>query len=363
MNKILFIDRDGTLLIEPKDTFQIDSIEKLEFLPGVISNLSKIFNELEYKLVLITNQDGLGTKSFPTESFLAPQEMMLKTFESEGVFFEDIFIDKSFPEDNSETRKPKTGFLQKYIYGNYDMKNSYVIGDRTTDVELAQNLGCGKIFIGEDCKLKTDLTTQSWNEIYNYLKTVPRTANVNRVTNETKISISLNLDNEKNYNINTGIGFFDHMLEQFAKHAQIQLIVDCNGDLHVDKHHTIEDIAISIGEAFNQALGMKKSINRYGFVLPMDDCLAKIALDFGGRPWLEWDVDFKREYIGEVPTELFMHFFKSFSDSAKCNLNIKATGNIEHHKIEAIFKGFAKSVRMAIDKNSIYEVPSTKGIL
>jgi len=362
MKKALFIDRDGTLVIEPPIDFQLDSLEKLEFYPGVFQWLSKIAIELDYELVMVTNQDGLGTDSFPEETFWPAQNKILKAVENEGVKFTEILIDKSFPEDNAPTRKPRTGLLNKYIYGDYDLANSYVIGDRATDIELADNLKAKGIFIGEKNEAAV-LCTTSWAEIYNFLKAIPRKASVSRITNETKIEIAINLDGTGKSNLSTGIGFFDHMLEQIAKHGNLDLEVTVNGDLEIDEHHTIEDVAITLGDAFLKALGSKKGIERYGFLLPMDDCLAQVAIDFGGRPWLVWEADFKRESVGEMPTEMFMHFFKSFSDAAKCNLNIKAEGSNEHHKIEAIFKAFAKAIKMAVSNSGNYSIPSTKGTL
>ena len=364
MKKVLFIDRDGTLILEPPTDFQVDSLEKLEFYPKVIQNLAKIVTELDYELVMVTNQDGLGTDSFPEEDFRIPQEKMLKTLENEGIVFSDLLIDDSFESDNSPNRKPRTGLLQKYIYGNYDLKNSFVIGDRKTDVELAKNLGTESIFIAEENFEDATLTTQSWDEIYQYLKQIPRKVKVKRKTKETEIMVELNLDGSGKSNINTGLAFFDHMLEQISKHGNFDLEVNVNGDLEVDEHHTIEDTALVLGTCFEQALGSKKGIERYAFALPMDDCLAQVALDFGGRNWLVWNVDFKREKIGDVPTELFYHFFKSFTDTGKCNLNIQCEGENEHHKIESIFKAFAKVLRDAVkqDQNN-FSIPSTKGIL
>ena len=364
MKKVLFIDRDGTLILEPPTDFQVDSLEKLEFYPKVIQNLAKIVTELDYELVMVTNQDGLGTDSFPEEDFRIPQEKMLKTLENEGIVFSDLLIDDSFESDNSPNRKPRTGLLQKYIYGNYDLKNSFVIGDRKTDVELAKNLGTESIFIAEENFEDATLTTQSWDEIYQYLKQIPRKVKVKRKTKETEITVELNLDGSGKSNINTGLAFFDHMLEQISKHGNFDLEVNVNGDLEVDEHHTIEDTALVLGTCFEQALGSKKGIERYAFALPMDDCLAQVALDFGGRNWLVWNVDFKREKIGDVPTELFYHFFKSFTDTGKCNLNIQCEGENEHHKIESIFKAFAKVLRDAVkqDQNN-FSIPSTKGIL
>ncbi|QBO59422.1 bifunctional histidinol-phosphatase/imidazoleglycerol-phosphate dehydratase HisB [Chryseobacterium salivictor] len=364
MKKVLFIDRDGTLIIEPPINLQVDSLEKLEFYPKVIQNLAKIVNELDYELVMVTNQDGLGTDSFPEEDFRIPQEKMLTILANENIVFADLLIDNSFETENSPNRKPRTGLLQKYIYGNYDLKNSFVIGDRKTDVELAKNLGTQSIFIGKENLEDATLTTESWDEIYQYLKQIPRKAKISRKTKETEITIELNLDGSGKSNINTGLAFFDHMLEQISKHGNFDLEILVNGDLQVDEHHTIEDTALVLGTCFEQALGSKKGIERYAFALPMDDCLAQIALDFGGRNWLVWNVDFKREKIGDVPTELFYHFFKSFTDTGKCNLNIQCEGENEHHKIESIFKAFAKVLRDAVkqDQNN-FSIPSTKGIL
>ncbi len=361
--KVLFIDRDGTLTIEPPVDYQLDSLEKLEFYPGVFQGLSKIVRELDFELVMVTNQDGLGTDSFPEKTFWPAQNKIIQAFENEGIVFSEILVDKSFPEENSPTRKPRIGLLQKYMHGNCDLENSYVIGDRSTDIELAQNLQCKGIFISEDQNEYASLTTKSWDDIYSYLKSKPRKAIVSRKTQETNINIELNLDGAGQSSISTGLGFFDHMLEQIAKHGNIDLFMTVDGDLEIDEHHTIEDVAITLGEAFIEALGSKKGIERYGFLLPMDDCLTQVAIDFGGRPWLVWDAQFNREMIGEMPTEMFMHFFKSFSDAAKCNLNIKAEGKNEHHKIESVFKAFAKAIKMAITKTNNYSIPSTKGSL
>ncbi|MEN4760572.1 bifunctional histidinol-phosphatase/imidazoleglycerol-phosphate dehydratase HisB [Chryseobacterium sp. C39-AII1] len=364
MKKVLFIDRDGTLILEPPVDFQVDSLEKLEFYPGIFQNLSKIVKELDFELVMITNQDGLGTESFPYDDFIKPQEKMLQAFKNEGIVFNDILIDKSFEHENLPTRKPGTGMLGKYIYGNYDLENSLVIGDRITDIQLAKNLGIKAIFINKIQNDEADLTTENWSEIYSYLKQIPRKAKVSRKTNETDIEIEINLDGKGDSEISTGLHFFDHMLEQISKHGNLDLKIKVNGDLKVDEHHTIEDTGIVLGEAVLKALGNKKGIERYGFLLPMDDCLSQIALDFGGRPWLVWDADFKREKIGDVPTEMFFHFFKSFTDSAKCNVNIKSEGENEHHKIESIFKAFAKAIKMAVKQTDInFNLPSTKGSL
>ena len=362
MKKVLFIDRDGTLVIEPPIDYQLDSLEKLEFYPGVFQGLSKIVAELDYELVMVTNQDGLGTSSFPEDTFWPAHNKMLQAFKNEGIEFSEILIDRSFPEENAPTRKPNTGLLNKYIFGDYDLENSYVIGDRATDIELAKNLKSKSVFIGDNNELAT-LSTTNWSEIYQFLKATPRKASINRKTKETDINVELNLDGSGKGSFSTGIGFFDHMLEQISKHGNIDLNVQVKGDLEIDEHHTIEDVALTLGDAFLQALGSKKGIERYGFLLPMDECLAQVAIDFGGRPWLVWEANFEREMIGEMPTEMFMHFFKSFTDAAKCNLNIKAEGENEHHKIEAIFKAFAKAIKMAKMKTENYSIPSTKGIL
>lgn len=360
--KVLFIDRDGTIIREPED-FQIDSFEKLEFLPNSISSLSKIARELNYELVMVSNQDGLGTDSFPEDTFWPVHNFIINTLKNEGVNFAEIFIDPSFEHENKPTRKPGTAMLSKFIYGNYDLENSFVIGDRKTDIKLAENLGSKSIFIGEEENTLATFVTQDWNEIYQYLKSAPRIGKVKRETLETSINIEVNLDGSGVSEINTGLPFFDHMLQQISRHGNLDLKVQAKGDLEIDEHHTVEDTAIALGDAFLQALGNKKAISRYGFLLPMDDCLAQVAVDFGGRPWLVWEAAFKREKIGDVPTELFFHFFKSFSDQARCNLNIKAEGDNEHHKIEATFKAFAKAVKMAVSKTENYNIPSTKGIL
>lgn len=375
MKKVLFIDRDGTLILEPPVTFQIDSLEKLEFYPFVFKYLDKIATELDYELVIVSNQDGLGTPSNSMENFLPPHEKMLKAFENEGIHFADIFLDPTFEHENAPTRKPRTGMLTKFIEnreGAYDLKNSFVIGDRVTDVQLAKNLGCRGIYLSDndltikELNLEKDcaLTTTSWKDIYEFLKLADRSASVRRTTKETDITISLNLDGTGQGKMETGLGFFDHMLDQLARHSGSDLSVKVVGDLHIDEHHTIEDTALALGEAYYQALGSKLGIERYGFCLPMDDCLAQVALDFGGRAWLVWEADFRREKIGDVPTEMFYHFFKSFSDAARCNLNVKVEGTNEHHKIEAIFKAFAKAIKMAIrrDANNM-QLPSTKGVL
>ncbi|MFQ3579456.1 MAG: bifunctional histidinol-phosphatase/imidazoleglycerol-phosphate dehydratase HisB [Bacteroidales bacterium] len=374
MKPVLFIDRDGTILIEPAVTEQIDSLELLSFLPNSISSLKAICNSGIYSMVMVTNQDGLGTASFPEETFWKPQNKMLEILKSESIHFDDIYIDRSFPHQNLPTRKPGTAMLTKYITGAYDIKNSYVIGDRVTDVELAKNLGCKAIFIAEEDKLKVleekqlshccALITTEWTKITEFLLLQQRKVVVERNTNETKIKITLNLDGSGKSDISTGIHFFDHMLEQLARHSNCDISIKAQGDLHIDEHHTIEDIGITLGMAFKQALGDKKFTERYGFLLPMDDCLAQVAIDFSGRAWLVWDVELKREKVGDMPTEMVMHFFKSFSDNAACNLNIKADGENEHHKIEAIFKAVAKSIKQAVNRNLNNAIlPSTKGVL
>jgi len=362
MKKVLFIDRDGTLIKEPED-FQIDSFEKLEFLPEAISSMAKIARELDYDLVLVSNQDGLGTSSFPENTFYPVQNFIIQTLKNEGVIFKDIYIDPSFEYENKPTRKPGTAMLNKYIYGNYDLQNSFVIGDRATDIQLAKNLGAQAIYINQKSEEGACLTTTQWSAIYQYLKSQPRIGIAKRKTLETNISVEINLDGSGKSNINTGLAFFDHMLEQISKHGNLDLNIQALGDLEIDEHHTIEDTALAFGDAFLQALGNKKAIERYGFVLPMDDCLAQVALDFGGRPWLVWEANFKREKIGDVPTEMFYHFFKSFSDQARCNLNIKVEGENEHHKIESIFKAFAKAIKMAVSRTENFNIPSTKGII
>lgn len=378
MQKLLFIDRDGTIIDEPKTDFQIDSLEKLEFLPKALSNLRKIAEETDYKLIMVTNQDGLGTDSFPEETFWPAHNKMLKTLENENIHFSAIHIDRSFPHENLPTRKPGTGLLTEYFdTEKYDLANSYVLGDRATDVQLAVNLGAKAVFITDgltnnliegftpEQKEATKLVTNDWDEIYEFLKLPARTASIERNTKETKIKIELNLDGTGQSEIHTGLGFYDHMLDQVAKHSGSDLKIFVEGDLHIDEHHTIEDTALALGEAYLKALGDKKGTNRYGFLLPMDEALAQVAIDFSGRPWLVWDASFKREKIGEMPTEMFYHFFKSFSDTSKCNLNIKCEGDNEHHKIEAIFKAFAKSIKMAVKRNlnEMNSLPSTKGVL
>ncbi len=363
MKKVLFIDRDGTLVIEPPIDYQLDNLEKLEFYPYVFQYLSRIVQELDYELVMVTNQDGLGTDSFPEETFHPAHNKVLQAFKNEGVVFSEVLIDRTFPDENAPTRKPGTALLTHYIKGDYNLAESFVIGDRKTDVQLAQNLGCQAIFINQENYPDAQLSTTSWKDIYQFLKSQHREATVIRNTNETQIEVKVDLDGNGKKEIQTGLGFFDHMLEQVAKHGNIDLFINAKGDLHIDEHHTIEDTAICLGKAFAQALGSKKGIERYGFLLPMDDCLAQVAIDFGGRAWIEWDATFRREKIGDMPTELFFHFFKSFSDHAQCNLNIKAEGDNEHHKIEAIFKAFAKSIKMAIRQTNNYAIPSTKGVL
>ena len=377
MKKVLFIDRDGTLVLEPED-YQVDSFTKLEFYPEVFQYLSKIAKELDYELVMVTNQDGLGTDVHPEENFWPVHQFIIKALENEDIYFSEILIDKTFPSENALTRKPNTGLLTRYINNpEYDLQNSYVIGDRITDVKLAKNLDSKGIFIANDENLGAEeiskeesleqyiaLKTTSWKAIYEFLKLEFRTASVERNTNETKIKIKLNLDGTGKSNIQTGLGFFDHMLDQIARHGQMDLDIKVSGDLEVDEHHTIEDTAIALGEVFSTALSNKLGIERYGFTLPMDDCLAQVAIDFGGRNWLVWDADFKREKIGEMPTEMFYHFFKSFTDGARANLNIKAEGQNEHHKIEAIFKAFAKAIKSAVKRDPEKMIlTSTKGML
>ncbi len=373
--KVLFIDRDGTLIVEPPVDYQIDSLEKLEFYPGVFQNLTRIVNNLDFELVIVSNQDGLGTDSFPEDTFWPAQNKMLTTLENEGISFSDIHIDPSLPEENSPNRKPGTGLLQKYFSDEYDLTRSFVIGDRVTDVQLAKNLGCKAIFLSDKNKdieeLEKagltnicDLITPYWDAISDFLLKTERAATVRRNTSETDIEVSINLDGTGNTDIYTGLGFFDHMLEQIGRHSGCDLAIRVNGDLNVDEHHTIEDTAIALGEAIKKALGDKRGMERYGFSLPMDDCSAQVLLDFGGRAWLVWDADFKREMVGDMPTEMFLHFFKSFSDAAACNLNIKAEGQNEHHKIEGIFKAFARAIKAAIRKDPFdNRLPSTKGVL
>lgn len=369
MKKVLFIDRDGTIIEEPED-FQVDSFAKLKFVPGAITWLAKIVAETDYELVMVTNQDGLGTASFPDETFHPVQDFIVKTLEGEGIRFDAICVDRTFAHENAPTRKPNTGLLTKYLNADYDLANSYVIGDRPTDVELARNLGSKAIFIRNgNFELQSDYDVEvnevtGWQEIYDLVRLPQRKASHRRTTKETDILVELNLDGNGKSQLNTGISFFDHMLEQLARHGSLDLKVECAGDLHIDEHHTIEDVAIALGEAFSIALKDKTGMERYGFALPMDDCLAQVAIDFGGRNWIVWEAEFKREMIGQMPTEMFFHFFKSFSDKALCNLNIKAEGTNEHHKIEAIFKAFAKAIKMAVRRDaSSTALPSTKGVL
>lgn len=373
--RALFIDRDGTLVIEPPIDYQLDSFEKLEFYPKVMRNLFFIRKQLDFEFVMVTNQDGLGTSSFPEDTFWPVHNLMLKTLAGEGVVFDDILIDRSFPEDNSPNRKPRTGMLGKYLSGEYDLANSFVIGDRLTDMELARNLGAKGIWLHENDDSTEDilaahqdihpvLITSDWDQIAEFLFAGERCAEVKRVTKETDIFVSLNLDGKGKTSISTGLGFFDHMLDQIGKHSGMDLTIQVKGDLNVDEHHTIEDTAIALGEALSKALGDKRGIERYGFTLPMDDCLCSVALDFGGRPWLVWDAEFHREKIGDMPTEMFLHFFKSLSDAARMNLNIKAEGTNEHHKIEGIFKALARSIKMAVRRDIYhYNLPSTKGVI
>jgi imidazoleglycerol-phosphate dehydratase/histidinol-phosphatase len=383
MKKALFIDRDGTLIVEPQDTFQIDSLERLTYIPGVFKGLGLISEMLDYELVMISNQDGLGTDLYPQSAFDMVQEKLMETLHGEGIYFSEVLIDSSFEHEALPTRKPGTGLLTKYFDGSYDLKNSFVIGDRLTDLQLAKNIGCKGIFIGTELSREQisnanledycQLITMSWIDIFYFLRKSERTASVVRKTNETEIDVGLSLDGSGIASINTGLGFFNHMLEQLCKHSGIDLSVKVIGDLHIDEHHTIEDTALALGTAIRQALGDKIGIERYGFderkfstdvLLPMDEALTRVALDFSGRPWLVWDADFQREKIGDMPTEMFMHFFKSFSDAALCNLNIKVEGQNEHHKIESIFKGLAKAIKMAASRQHLVRtLPSTKGLL
>ena len=373
MKKVLFIDRDGTLVIEPPIDYQLDAYEKLEFYPKVFRNLGFIRSKLDFEFAMVTNQDGLGTSSFPEDTFWPVHNLVMKTLENEGITFDEVFIDRSFPEDNAPTRKPRTGMLGKYIDNPaYDLAGSFVIGDRYTDVELAKNLGCKAIYLQDDKSALVEkgledycaLATKDWDKIAEFLFAGERVAEVRRTTKETDIYIKVDLDGSGKCDISTGLGFFDHMLEQIGKHGSLDLTIRVKGDLEVDEHHTIEDTALALGECLLKALGDKRGIERYGYCLPMDDCLCQVALDFGGRPWLVWDAEFHREKIGEMPTEMFLHFFKSLSDAAKMNLNIKAAGQNEHHKIEGIFKALARAIKMAV-KRDIYhfEVPSSKGSL
>lgn len=372
--RILFIDRDGTLIKEPETDFQVDSLEKLEFMPEVFRALYSIVTLLDYELVIVSNQDGLGTSSFPENTFWPAQNKMLKAFENEGIKFDAIHIDPTLPEENAPTRKPGIAMLEKYLGEEYDINNSFVIGDRLTDIKLAKNLGAKAIAYGKGIK-ESDfeneglseiiaLKTESWIDIFSFLRAGDRSARVSRNTRETKILVEIDLDGIGVSKISTGLGFFDHMLDQISKHASIDLNIQVKGDLEVDEHHTIEDTALALGEAFKIALGDKRGIERYGYALPMDESMAQVLIDFGGRPWLVWEAEFKREKVGEMPTEMFMHFFKSFSDAALCNLNIKAEGQNEHHKIEGIFKAFARALKMAKQRNVFeYQLPTTKGVL
>lgn len=366
MKKVLFLDRDGVLIKEPPETYQVDTLEQLEFIPGVIRNLKKIVDEMDFELVMITNQDGLGTDNYPLENFDRVQSKMLQVFEGEGIVFDAIFVDKTYAHENAPTRKPGTALLTGYLNGEYDMSESYVVGDRWSDIKLAKNLGANGIGIHglfplEEWEKEAVIYAKNWDEIYEFLRP-KRMASVVRKTKETDIEVTINLDGKGVADISTGLGFFDHMLEQIARHGDLDLTVKTQGDLHIDEHHTIEDTGLALGECFLKAIGDKRGIERYGYCLPMDDCLAQVALDFGGRPWIVWEADFKREKVGDMPTEMFIHFFKSLSDTAKCNLNIKAEGKNEHHKIEAIFKAFARAVKMAKRKEG-NRLPSTKGVL
>lgn len=382
MKKVLFIDRDGTLVVEPPIDYQLDSLEKLEFYPKVMRNLGFIRSKLDFEFVMVTNQDGLGTVSFPEETFWPAHNLMMKTLAGEGITFDEVCIDRSMPEDFAPTRKPRTGMLVKYLNNpDYDLTNSFVIGDRLTDVELAKNLGCKAIFLQENMNILKSglegggtnsedfgevcvLATKDWDKVAEFLFAGERKAEVRRTTKETDIYIALNLDGNGHCDIYTGLGFFDHMLEQIGKHGGLDLTIHVKGDLEVDEHHTIEDTALALGECLYQALGNKRGIERYGYALPMDDCLCQVCLDFGGRPWLVWNAEFKRERIGEMPTEMFLHFFKSLSDTARMNLNIKAEGQNEHHKIEGIFKALARALKMAVKRDIYhYELPSSKGVL
>ena len=373
--RVLFIDRDGTLIVEPPIDYQVDSLEKLELVPGALRAMHFIASRLPFKLVMVTNQDGLGTDSFPEDTFWPAHNKMLRTFENEGVTFDDIIIDRTFEHENKPTRKPGTALLGEYLSGDYDLENSFVIGDRLSDVQLAKNLGCKAILLRDiddvaselnekGLSETTSIVTTSWDKVSEFLQGGSRQATITRNTSETKIEVSVDLDGTGKCQISTGLGFFDHMLEQIGRHSGIDLKIQTIGDLHVDEHHTIEDTAIALGDALRQALGDKRGIERYGYVLPMDDCLCTVAIDFGGRPWLVWDAEFKREKIGDMPTEMFLHFFKSLSDSARMNLFIRAEGTNEHHKIEGIFKGLARAIKMAIRRDIFkYTLPSTKGTL
>lgn len=370
--RVLFIDRDGTIIVEPSVTYQVDTLEQLEFLPSVLRNLHFIRHKLDFEWAMVTNQDGLGTSVYPQKNFDNVQRKMMQTLTNEGIYFDKIFIDKSFPEDNLPTRKPGVGMLKNYFSDEYDLANSFVIGDRLTDVELAKNLGCKAILISADENIVESndlveycaLQTTDWNRITDFLFAGQRTAKVERKTQETDILVEIDLDGSGKTKISTGLKFFDHMLDQIGRHSGADLKIIVKGDLEVDEHHTIEDTAIALGEALLSALGNKRGIERYGFTLPMDDCLCSVVLDFGGRPWLVYDAEFKREYVGDMPTEMLLHFFKSLSDAARMNLNIKAEGDNEHHKIEGIFKALAKSIKMAVKRDIYhYQLPSTKGKL
>ncbi|MGZ5255026.1 MAG: bifunctional histidinol-phosphatase/imidazoleglycerol-phosphate dehydratase HisB [Flavitalea sp.] len=379
MKRVLFIDRDGTLINEAPPTYQLDSFEKLTFYPGMFEYMTRIARELDYELVMVTNQDGLGTDSFPEDTFWPVHNMVMKSLEGEGIIFSKVFIDRTFPHENAPTRKPGVGMLSEYLdTREYDMENSFVIGDRITDVQLAKNLGCKAIWMNTDASLGAEeisdklaelddviaLESAEWKLIYTFLKSGLREVEHERNTNETKISIALNMDGSGKAVIDTGLGFFDHMLEQIARHGKIDLKIETKGDLHIDEHHTIEDTGIALGEAFAKALADKRGMERYGFALPMDEADAKVLIDFGGRNWIVWNTSFHREKVGDMPTEMFFHFFKSFSDAAKCNLNIECHGDNEHHKIEAIFKAFAKAIRMAVKRDPLSNyLPSTKGVL
>ena len=382
MKKVLFIDRDGTIVIEPPIDYQVDSFEKLEFYPGVMRNLGFIRSKLDFEFAMVSNQDGLGKPTYPLSVFEAIQRLIMQTLQGEGITFDEIFIDPSTPEENSPNRKPRTGMLGKYINNpDYDLKGSFVIGDRYTDVEMAYNLGCKAILLQPDkssLRLKSEggetevagledvcvLATTDWDKVTEFLFAGERTAEVHRVTNETDVYVWLNLDGTGNCEVQTGLDFFDHMLEQIGRHGGMDLTIRVKGDLRVDEHHTIEDTAIALGECLYQALGSKRGIERYGFSLPMDACLCQVCLDFGGRPWLVWDAEFHREKIGEMPTEMFIHFFKSLSDNARMNLNVKAEGENEHHKIEGIFKALARALKMAVKRDIYhYQLPSSKGVL
>ena len=377
--RILFIDRDGTLILEAPPTYQLDSYDKLTFYPHMFEYMTKIAKELDYELVMVSNQDGLGTATFPEETFWPLHNLVMKSLEGESIYFSAVLIDRTYPHENAPTRKPATGMVTQYLNNpDYDIANSFVIGDRITDIQLAKNMGCRGIWLNNDAALGAGeisdkvaalqdaiaLETTEWSKIYEFLKMGLRSVSQERNTNETKISVTLNVDGSGKADMSTGIGFFDHMLEQIARHGKMDLSVHTKGDLHIDEHHTIEDTGIALGEAFAKALADKRGMERYGFALPMDEADAKVLIDFGGRNWLVWNAEFKREKIGEMPTEMFYHFFKSFSDAAKCNLNIECRGDNEHHKIEAIFKAFAKAIHMAVKRDPMSNyLPSTKGVL